>query len=77
MRAMTNKRIRLPREGLVWPEDRLRAQDFIDGTTDVEGHGLPITAPPSFGRLTRGHGGEAIPTPEDREDGAKGGFLKG
>ena len=32
---------------------------------DVEGHGLPITAPPSLGQRGPGHGGENIPSPGD------------
>jgi hypothetical protein len=35
---------------------------------DVEGHGLPTTAPPSFGRRTPGHGGENIPMPNDDDN---------
>lgn len=61
---MLNKRIRLPREGLVGPEDRSK---FIDGTPDVEGHGWVNPAPPaSFTKRTPSHGGELLPT--DIED---------
>jgi hypothetical protein len=54
------KRFRLPKDGLVEPEQR-GGVDFIDGE-DVEGHGLPTTAPPSlFPDRGPGHGGEAAP----------------
>ncbi len=69
------KRMKLPREGLVEPESR-RPSDLID-SGDVEGHGLPTTAPPSvarrdggdgaFNRRSPGHGGEAIPGEDDVE----------
>jgi len=66
------KKYQLPKESLIEPEDR---EGFIDGG-DVEGHSLPITAPPSNlpttappsfdpGLPTRG--GEFAPT--DTEDG--------
>lgn len=63
---MNNKHIRLPKEGLVEPESRVR--DGVTPTDDVEGHGLPLTAPPSFGRHTPGHGGENIPSPDPDEN---------
>lgn len=64
-----NKHIRLPKEGLVTPEDA--PAGFID-ETDVEGHGLPLTPPPSFGaNRTPGHGGE-IAAPIDDEDDVEG-----
>lgn len=68
---MDKKHIKLPKEGLVDP-DELRRTGLID-EGDVEGHGLPTTAPPSFGssRLP-GHGGENIPTPVDDEDDVEG-----
>jgi len=62
------KQIKLPKEGLIEPEETR----FIDDG-DVEGHGLPLTAPPSFGsHRTPGHGGENIPSPVDDEDDVEG-----
>ncbi len=68
---MDKKHIKLPKEGLADP-DEARRSGLIDGG-DVEGHGLPTTAPPSFGsaRLP-GHGGEHIPTPVEDEDDVEG-----
>lgn len=66
---MDKKHIRLPREGLVHPEDE--PNGFIDGG-DVEGHGLPTTAPPAFGtNRGGGHGGE-IAAPAGHEDDVEG-----
>ena len=64
---MTNKQIRLPREGLRGPEDGAPAGDgFIDGT-DVEGHGWTNPAPPiDLNPRMPTHGGELFPT--DTED---------
>jgi hypothetical protein len=60
---MTNKRIRLPKEGLVEPEDR--REHGMDGD-DVEGHGFVNPAPPAgFSRRSPSSGGEAVPTDED------------
>jgi hypothetical protein len=60
------KNVKLPKEGLVEPESKAA----LEGTeTDVEGHGLPLTPPPSFGPMrTPGHGGENIPSPVDDDD---------
>ncbi|MDH4141766.1 MAG: hypothetical protein OEV61_04070 [Chloroflexota bacterium] len=59
---MDKRLLRLPKEGLIEPEDR---QGLVDGD-DVEGHGLPLTAPPAFGGSRgTGHGGENIPSPVD------------
>jgi hypothetical protein len=57
---MDKNRIKLPKESLVEPEE-LRQ----DG--DVEGHGLPLTAPPSIGpQRSPSHGGEiAMPATDD------------
>jgi hypothetical protein len=59
---MSNKRIRLPKEGLVGPEDARLGPDearFIDTTTDVQGHGWVNPAPPiEFGAHTPSQGGE-------------------
>jgi hypothetical protein len=62
---MTNKRIRLPREGIVGPEEAR----FID-ETDVEGHGWTNPAPPvDFGKGTPTHGGELLPADTDDDPG--------
>jgi hypothetical protein len=62
-----NKNIKLPKEGLVTPED---GPDGLISETDVEGHGLPLTPPPSFGaNRSPGHGGEAVPTEDDDVEG--------
>jgi hypothetical protein len=60
-RAMTNKRIGLPKEGSVEPDQR----STIDGDTDVEGHGSVNPAPSDFSKRTPSRGGEAIPTDEE------------
>ncbi len=74
MAAMDKKHIRLPREGLLHPEDG--PSDLVDGG-DVEGHGLPTTAPPSFGpNRGPGHGGEDIPSPTGDEDDVEGHRLR-
>jgi hypothetical protein len=66
------KRIKLPREqSLLEPEQRARLID----SEDVEGHGLPTTAPPSFdNRRGTGHGGESPVTRplDDDEDDVEG-----
>jgi hypothetical protein len=69
---MSDKRIRLPREGVVEPDDQAGPSELID-TNDVEGHGLPVTAPPAFGPGTPGHGGENIPSPVDDDEDDRGG----
>jgi hypothetical protein len=63
---MDKKIPHLPKDGLS-PEDAR----FID-ENDTEGHGLPVTAPPSFGSRQPGHGGENIPSPVDDEDDVEG-----
>jgi hypothetical protein len=66
VRAMSNKRIRFPKEGLVGP-----GQGFIDGTTDVEGHAWTNPAPPvDFSKGMPSKGGEVVssddePGPDD------------
>ena len=65
---MDKRNVKLPKEGLVEPEER-RRDSFVD---DVEGHGLPLTAPPSLSPRTPGHGGENIPSPIDDEDDVEG-----
>lgn len=69
---MTNKRIRLPKEGLVGPEDARQVGPgearFID-ETDVEGHGWVNPAPPvDFSKGTPTRGGELLPTDGDDDD---------
>jgi hypothetical protein len=62
---MTRRSMRLPKDGLVAPEDRTGATS----DDDVEGHGMPLTAPPSLGhRSPGGHGGEATPSADDEGD---------
>ena len=61
---MSNKRIRLPKEGAVGPDQRV-AQDpaAIDGDEDVEGHGFVNPAPPAdFSKRGPSSGGESLPT---------------
>jgi hypothetical protein len=55
-----------PGEGLVEPESRRK--DGITEGEDVEGHGLPTTAPPGIAHRSPGHGGENIPNPDDEDD---------
>ena len=42
------------------PEDRTGAGAPSDD--DVEGHGMPLTPPPSLDRRSPGHGGEITPS---------------
>jgi hypothetical protein len=68
---MSNKRIRLPREAIVGPEDVREVGPgearFID-ETDVEGHGWVNPAPPiDFSKGTTNHGGELTPSDEGDE----------
>jgi hypothetical protein len=66
---MDKKHMKLPKEHLVEPEE-LRITGDAD---DVEGHGLPTTAPPSFGpRKSPGHGGEVVMRNNDDEDDVEG-----
>ncbi len=59
---MTNKRNRLPKEGLVRPEELGPGEKFID-ETDVEGHGWVNPAPPiDFSKGTPSRGGELEPS---------------
>jgi hypothetical protein len=63
---MSNKRIRLPREGVVASDDSKSLGPDTD--TDVEGHGFVNPAPPAdFIPRSPSAGGEAIPTDEDAE----------
>ena len=60
---MARRSMRLPKDQLLEPEDRTGA----DGTSDddVEGHGMPLTPPPSLDRRSPGHGGEITPSADD------------
>ena len=61
---MTRRAMRLPKEHILEPEDRTGPTGTTDD--DVEGHGMPLTAPPGLAsRRGSGHGGEATPTAED------------
>lgn len=65
---MTNKRLQLPKEGLIDPRQRKPGEQFLDLGNDVEGHGLPVPAPPvDFRTRGAGHGGEALPTGDEQE----------
>ncbi len=67
MKAMADKRIQLPKEGLVQPR-RTPGEQFLDVGNDVEGHGFPLPAPPAdFMKRGTGHGGEALPAGDDEE----------
>lgn len=66
---MAKQRYQLPKEGLTDPEGRARSA--VEGD-DVEGHGIPLTPPPSIGGSRPGHGGENIPTPVEDEDDVEG-----
>ena len=62
---MVRRAMRLPKDQIVEPEDRTGPTD----DNDVEGHGFPVTAPPSLAsRRGSGHGGEATPTVDDEDD---------
>lgn len=66
---MTNKRIRLPREGVTQPEGEPKGDTFI-GDDDVTGHGFPVTAPPTdFSKRGPSSGGENVPTGDDDVEG--------
>jgi len=70
---MARRTMRLPKDQILEPEDRTSASGT--GTDDVEGHGMPLTPPPGVVyRGTGGHGGEAIPMPQD--DDIEGPSLK-
>lgn len=71
---MTRRAMRLPKDQIVEPEDRMDPSGTAGD--DVEGHGMPLTAPPGVSsRRTPGHGGEAIPQVDD-EDGIEGHRIK-
>jgi hypothetical protein len=70
------KNVKLPKESLRngpdGGESVVKMEPLID-SNDVEGHGLPLTPPPSFGsQRTPGHGGENIPTPVDDDNDVEG-----
>jgi hypothetical protein len=60
---MTNKRIRLPKEGLVEPEHgHVGPGEHLIDQTDVEGHGWTHPAPPiDFSPRSPSTGGELTP----------------
>jgi hypothetical protein len=65
---MTNKRMRLPKEGVIEP-DQQPTDSEPDGGQDVEGHGFPMPAPPAdFAGRSPSQGGELVPTADDVED---------
>jgi hypothetical protein len=60
------RKYKLPKDQLVEPEDRTQpGEGSIDGE-DVEGHGLPTTAPPGIDPQRGIHGGETV-TSDDPE----------
>jgi hypothetical protein len=64
---MARRSMRLPKDQLTEPEDRTGTSGTSDD--DVQGHGMPLTAPPSLGHRSPGsHGGEATPSSDDRDD---------
>ena len=64
---MTNKRIRLPKEGLTESDDT----KLIDA--DVEAHGWANPAPPNdFSHRSPSQGGEFIPDEDEDPDAWKG-----
>jgi hypothetical protein len=64
---MTSKKMRLPKEGVIEPEQRPRNGEPDDGA-DVEGHGFPMPTPPAdFARRSPSQGGELVPTDDDVE----------
>jgi hypothetical protein len=66
---MTNKRIRLPKEGLASPDRRIAQNPAeVDGDEDVEGHGFVNPAPPAdFSKRSPSSGGESLRNNEDGE----------
>jgi len=63
---MSNKRIRLPHDGLVEPEQIGPGEKFIDETRDVQGHSWTNPGPPiDFSPHLPTHGGELVPTDEN------------
>jgi len=66
------KKINLPKDSLVEPEEGQQGPEGFIDEGDVEGHGLPVPAPPSIGQRLPGHGGELSPhggelTPTDAD----------
>jgi hypothetical protein len=63
---MAAKRTKLPKEANVGPDEGLRR---LNDETDIEGHGLPTTAPPdSLIRRGPNNGGEAVRRFEEDDD---------
>ena len=64
---MARRTMRLPKDQLVDPEDRTTTTRSSDD--DVQGHGMPLTPPPSLTlRGGPGHGGEILPSADDEDD---------
>jgi hypothetical protein len=64
---MVRRAMKLPKDQILEPEDRTGTIGAAGD--DVEGHGMPLTAPPGLvSRGGTGHGGEAIPRPDDEDD---------
>ena len=63
---MVRRAMKLPKDQILEPEDRTTTS----GTTsdDVEGHGMPLTAPPGLVSRRSGNGGEALPAADDEDD---------
>jgi hypothetical protein len=67
---MTNKRIRLPKEGIIERVRTSQGPDGVDRDDDVEGHGFVNPAPPAdFSKRSPSSGGEFAPTDEDEQVG--------
>ena len=67
---MVRRTVKLPKDQILEPEDRTGPTGTND---DVEGHGMPLTAPPGLAsRSGTGHGGEVIGTVNDDEDDVEG-----
>jgi hypothetical protein len=64
---MSNKRIRLPKEGLQGPDLRMAQNPAAaDEAEDVEGHGFVNPAPPAdFSKRGPSSGGESLRNDED------------
>ena len=65
---MTNKRIRLPKEGFVAGDEPTTGGTHLEDQ-DVEGHSFATPAPPSLGPTrSPSHGGEVTPSDDDEGD---------
>jgi hypothetical protein len=63
---MTNKRIKLPKEGFVSGDEPTTGGHVVD--QDVEGHSFATPAPPLTPSRTPSHGGEITPSDDDEGD---------